>query len=85
MLAVMQDTSRVRLYDSLSVYYLAVRGVNEKHQTLRAAYFYALTLASALWVNRLTMLEVAGSGIGGQGQNGIRTRPDPQIAYEAYV
>jgi hypothetical protein len=58
MLVVMQDTSRVRLYDSPLEYYLAVHGVDEKHQTLRAIYFCTLTLTSALWINRLTMLEV---------------------------
>jgi len=39
--------------------YLAVRGVDEQAQTLRAAFFYTPILAAALWINRLFMLEVA--------------------------
>ena len=59
MLLVMQDTSRIRLYESPMMYYLAVRGVDEKSATLRAPFSYTGILAGALWINRLIMLEVA--------------------------
>jgi len=59
MLVVMQDTSRIKLYESPLMHYLAVRGVDEKSETLRAPFFYTGILAGALWMNRLLMLEVA--------------------------
>jgi hypothetical protein len=59
MLTVMQDTSRIGLYDSPMMHYLAVRGVDEQSQSLRSAFFYTPILAGMLWINRLIMLEVA--------------------------
>jgi hypothetical protein len=59
MLVVMQDTSRIQLYESPLMHYLAIRGVDEQSKTLRAAFFYTPILAGALWINRLIMLEVA--------------------------
>ena len=59
MLVVMQDTSRISLYASPMMHYLAVRGVDEKSETFRAPFFYTGILAGALWINRLIMLEVA--------------------------
>jgi hypothetical protein len=59
MLVVMQDTSRIKLYESPMMHYLAVRGVDEQSETLRPAFFYTPILAGALWINRLIMLEVA--------------------------
>ena len=59
MLVVMQDTSCIKLYESPLMHYLAVRGVDEQSQALRAAFFYTPILAGALWINRLIMLEVA--------------------------
>ena len=59
MLVVMQDTSRIRLYESPMMHYLAVRGVDEQSQSLRSAFFYTPILAGILWINRLIMLEVA--------------------------
>ena len=55
----MQDTSRVGLYHSPMMHYLAVRGVDEQSQSLRSAFFYTPILAGMLWINRLIMLEVA--------------------------
>lgn len=55
----MQDTSRIGLYESPMMQYLAVRGVDEQSQSLRAAFFYTPILAGMLWINRLIMLEVA--------------------------
>jgi hypothetical protein len=59
MLVVMQDTSRISLYKSPMMHYLAVRGVDEKSGTLQTPFFYTSILAGALWINRLIMLEVA--------------------------
>ena len=59
MLTVIQDTSRIRLYYSPIMYYLAVRGVDVQSQLLRSAFFYTPILAGMLWINRLIMLEVA--------------------------
>jgi hypothetical protein len=59
MAVVMQDTSHIGLYESPMMHYLAVRGVDEQHQTLRPAFYYTPILAGALWINRLIMLEVA--------------------------
>jgi hypothetical protein len=59
MLVVMQDTSRISLYDAPIMHYLAVRGVDEQAKAFRAAFFYTPILAAMLWINRLIMLEVA--------------------------
>jgi hypothetical protein len=59
MLTVMQDISRISLYDSPMMHYLAVRGVDEQSELLRPAFFYTPILAGMLWINRLIMLEVA--------------------------
>jgi hypothetical protein len=59
MLTVMQDTSRIGLYQSPMMHYLAVRGIDVQSQSLRSAFFYTPILAGMLWINRLIMLEVA--------------------------
>ena len=59
MVVVMQDTSRIPLYQSPLMHYLAVRGVDEHSKTFRAAFFYTPILAAALWISRLIVLEVA--------------------------
>ena len=59
MLTIMQDTSRIALYDSPMMHYLAVRGVDEQSQSLRSAFFYTPILAGMLWINRLIMMEIA--------------------------
>jgi len=59
MLVIMQDTSRIKLYESPLMHYLAVRGVDEQAKAFRAAFFYTPILAAVLWINRLIMLEVA--------------------------
>lgn len=59
MLTVMQDTSRIGLYHSPMMHYLAVRGIDAQSQALRSAFFYTPILAGMLWINRLIMLEVA--------------------------
>jgi hypothetical protein len=59
MLTIMQDTSRISLYDSPMMHYLAIRGIDSQSQLLRSAFFYTPILAGMLWINRLIMLEVA--------------------------
>ena len=59
MLVVMQDTSRIGLYKSPLMHYLAIQGIDEHSQALQAAFFYTPILAGALWINQLIMLEVA--------------------------
>jgi hypothetical protein len=59
MIVIRQDTSRIPLYQSPLMHYLAVRGVDEHSKTFRAAFFYTPILAAALWISRLIMLEVA--------------------------
>ena len=59
MLVIMQDTSRIKLYELLIMHYLAVRRVDKKSKALRLLFFYTPILASALWISWLIMLEVA--------------------------
>jgi hypothetical protein len=59
MLVVMQDTSRILLYQSPIMHYLAVRGVDTQSKSLQPAFYYTPILAGMLWINRLIMLEVA--------------------------
>jgi hypothetical protein len=51
MLVIMQDTSRIKLYKSPIMHYLAVRGVDEKSKALRSPFFYTPILAGALWIS----------------------------------
>ena len=51
MLVIMQDTSRIKLYKSPIMHYLAVRRVDEKSKALRLLFFYTPILASALWIS----------------------------------
>lgn len=71
MLVVMQDTSRIGLYDSPMMHYLAVRGIDVQGESLRSAFFYTPILAGMLWINRLIMLEVA-----------VPSEPWPQLGLE---
>jgi hypothetical protein len=48
MLVVMQDISRISLYESPTMYYLAVRGVDEERNALPASFDYTGILAGAL-------------------------------------
>ena len=47
-LVVMQDTSYIKLYKLLLIYYLAIQGVDKQSQVLQAIFFYMLILAKAL-------------------------------------
>ena len=59
MLVIMQDTSRIKLYKSFIMYYLAMRRVDKKSKALQLLFFYTPILAGALWISWLIMLEVA--------------------------
>jgi hypothetical protein len=39
MLTIMQDTSRIKLYESPMMHYLAIRGIDKQSQSLRSAFF----------------------------------------------
>ena len=59
MTTIMHDTSRISLYDSPMMHYLAIRGINCQSQSLMSSFEYTPILAAMLWINRLLMLEVA--------------------------
>jgi hypothetical protein len=58
-LVLMQDTSRIPLYESPLMHYLAVRGIDTKSKAFRPSFFYTPVLAGALWISRLILLEIA--------------------------
>ena len=47
-LVIMQDTSRIKLYKSFIMYYLAMRRVDKKSKALQLLFFYTPILAGAL-------------------------------------
>jgi hypothetical protein len=59
MAVVMQDTSKITVYDSPLMHFLAVMGVDTQTQALRSSFYYTPILAGVLYINRLIMLEVA--------------------------
>ena len=56
---VTQDTSKLSLYDSPLLHYLAVCGVNPTTKSFHTAFTYTPILAQVLWTVRLIMLEIA--------------------------
>src|ERR1700710_335475 len=58
-LVLVHDTSRISLYDSPLMHYLAVRGFDAESKSFRASFFYTPILAGVLWIARLILLEVA--------------------------
>jgi len=58
-LVLMQDTSRIPLYNSPFMHYLAVRGIDVHTKGFRSSFFYTPILAGALWISRLVLLEIA--------------------------
>jgi hypothetical protein len=59
MLIIMQDMSKITVYDSPLMHFLAVMGVDAHTKTLRSSFHYTKFLAAVLYINRLIMLEVA--------------------------
>lgn len=59
MLIVMQDMSKITIYDSPLMHFLAVIGVDAQTKTLWSSFHYTKLLAVVLYINRLIMLEVA--------------------------
>ena len=53
------DTSRISLYESPVMHYLAVRGIDIQAEGFRASIYYTNILAGILWMSRLILLEVA--------------------------
>lgn len=48
MLTIMQDTSKVTLYESPLMHYLAVRGIDEQAKALRSSFTYTPILGRML-------------------------------------
>ena len=59
MLIVMQDMSKISVYDSPLMHFMAIMGVDVYTKTLRLSFYYTKFLAAVLYINRLIMLEVA--------------------------
>lgn len=59
MYVVMQDTSRITVYESPLMHFLAVMGVDAQTNTFRRSFYYTPILAGVLYINRLILLEVA--------------------------
>ena len=59
MLIVMQDMSKISVYDSPLMHFMAIMGVDAHTKTLRSSFHYTKFLAAVLYINRLIMLEVA--------------------------
>ena len=58
MLIVMQDMSKITVYDSPLMHFMAIMGVDTHTKTLRSSFGYTKFLAAVLYINRLIMLEV---------------------------
>ena len=58
-LVLVHDTSRISLYDSPLMHYLAVRGFDTESKSFRSSFFYTPILAGTLWIARLILLEIA--------------------------
>lgn len=59
MLVVMQDTSKIGLYESPLMHYLAVRGIDPLTKSLYPPLTYTPILGRMLWITWLLMLEIA--------------------------
>lgn len=59
MLIVMQDISKITVYNSPLMHFLAVIGVDAHTKMLRSSLYYTKFLAAVLYINQLIMLEVA--------------------------
>jgi hypothetical protein len=51
--------SKISVYDSPLIYFMAIIGVDIHTKTLRLSFYYTKFLAAVLYINRLIMLEVA--------------------------
>jgi hypothetical protein len=58
-LIVMQDMSKISVYDSPLMHFIAIIGVDAHTKTLRLSFYYTKFLAVVLYINRLIILEVA--------------------------
>ena len=56
---VTQDTSRVPLYESPLMHFLAVCGIDPVTRSFRTSFVYTPILAQVLWILRLVLLEIA--------------------------
>ena len=51
--------SKITVYDSRLMHFMAILGVDAHTKTLRSSFHYTKFLAAVLYINRLIMLEVA--------------------------
>lgn len=58
MAVIIQDISKITVYDSPLMHFLAVMGVDTETKALRLSFYYTPILAGVLYINRLIMLEV---------------------------
>jgi hypothetical protein len=58
-LIVMQDMSKISVYDFPLIYFMAIMGVDAYTKTLRSSFHYTKFLAAILYINRLIMLKIA--------------------------
>jgi len=59
LLVVQQDLQNEKVYQSPLMHFLAVMGIDADAGRLRGPFTYTPTLAAALWINRMLMLEAA--------------------------
>ena len=81
MLVVMQDTSKIGLYESPLMHYLAIRGIDPLNKSLYPPLAYTPILGRVLWITRLLMLEIAvpleaWPELGLQGKEDIKSIPE---------
>jgi hypothetical protein len=55
----MQDMSKINVYDSLLMHFMAIIGIDVYTKALQSPFHYTKFLAAVLYINRLIMLEVA--------------------------
>jgi hypothetical protein len=59
MLIVMQDISKITVYNSLLIHFIAIIGIDTHTKTLWSSFYYIKFLAAVLYINQLIMLKVA--------------------------
>lgn len=55
----MQDMSKISIYNSLLMHFIAIISVDIYTKTLRLSFYYTKFLIAILYINRLIILEVA--------------------------
>jgi hypothetical protein len=58
-LIIMQDISKITVYNSLLMHFMAILGIDAHTKTLRSLFHYTKFLAAVLYISWLIILEVA--------------------------